>query len=168
MRAEGVAFLLAEAAFEERAEDDGLDACPVFLGGFKEQADFVRASSSMRFDFGKQAAVEIIHAGVACRRARVWRRSSAGTARRSNRSWSPPGFPSLAAFVQQAGEQDCPAAGRCPRRTWRRRIAGQSAGRVRGVRRDATIALKASATSLAASRVTSTQLLPKIGVDLRG
>jgi len=34
-----MALLLAQAAFKQRAEDDGLDARPVFLRGFKEQAD---------------------------------------------------------------------------------------------------------------------------------
>ncbi len=64
MRAEGMAFLLAETAFKERAEDDGLDFRPVFLGRFKEQANGGRLEFD-RFDFGEESAVEIIHAGIA-------------------------------------------------------------------------------------------------------
>jgi len=37
MGAQGVAFFLAEAGLEQRAEDDGLDVAPVVLvGGGKE------------------------------------------------------------------------------------------------------------------------------------
>jgi len=54
-------FLLAEAALEERAEDDGLDFGPIFLGGFEQQANFTRLQFD-GFDGGEEAAVEVVHA----------------------------------------------------------------------------------------------------------
>src|SRR5437867_12966522 len=62
MGAEGVAFLLAEAALEERAENDGLDFGPVFLGGFEQQAYFTSREFD-GFDGSEEAAVKVVHAG---------------------------------------------------------------------------------------------------------
>ncbi len=84
--------LCLKAALEKRAEDDGLDARPIFLGGFKQQADGGGLEFE-RFNFGKEAAVEIISHRHSVRRARVFPRPFAGTVRRANRNWPPSGFP---------------------------------------------------------------------------
>lgn len=99
MRADGVAFFLAEAAFEERAEDDGLDFGPVFLGRFDEQADFARLEFD-RFDFGEEAAVEVVHTHEASAARRLWVIHLAKeTAEQIVTA------PATAAFLQQTGKQ---------------------------------------------------------------
>jgi hypothetical protein len=54
----------AEKRLEEGAEDDGLDARPIFLGGVEEQRGLAGGEFD-GFDEVEEAAVEIAYAGVA-------------------------------------------------------------------------------------------------------
>ena len=71
MGAQGVALFLPEAAFEERAEDDGLDIAPVVLIGGAEQRTELGRGQLNGVHRGEETAVEVVHAGVAAGAGRV-------------------------------------------------------------------------------------------------